>query len=268
MKRQQPSRARVQPSFRSWAAFAAILLIAQFFAVAPPLGAQNPPSSVPDSFAALQRRLDAAADNQLALVKAAPLLTTSSIPRSIAVTQSTNAVWHDPVEFFALRRAESPERPAGSPGIDARSILVQEGVPVELLGVARIESNFNPSAVSPKGAAGLWQFMPETARRYGLRVDVFQDDRFDVNKSTRAAARYLRDLYAEFGDWPLAFAAYNAGEDTVHRAIERTSNRDFKSINRAGLLPSETRAYVPAVLKAIDFIGGERSALKPPIGMN
>ena len=100
MKRQQPSRARLRTSFRSWAAFAAILLIAQFFAVAAPLGAQNPPSSVPDSFAVLQRRLDSAADNQLALVKAAPLLTTSSIPRSVAVTQSRNAVsWHDPAEF-------------------------------------------------------------------------------------------------------------------------------------------------------------------------
>jgi membrane-bound lytic murein transglycosylase D len=89
-----------------------------------------------------------------------------------------------------------------------------------------------------------------------------------VDKSTRAAGRYLRDLYSQFGNWPLAFAAYNAGEDTVQRAVDHASNRNFNSINRAGLLPAETRAYVLAVLKAIGSIRDEGNSLKAPIGMN
>jgi membrane-bound lytic murein transglycosylase D len=134
--------------------------------------------------------------------------------------------------------------------------------------VVLVESGGRAAALSSKGARGLWQFMPDTARRYGLVVTASLDDRLDPYKSTRAAARYLHDLYAQFGNWLLALAAYNAGEDTVRRAMDRTSNRNFNAINRAGLLPSETRAYVPAVLKAIGSIGGERNALKPPFGMN
>lgn len=269
MECQQLGRARVQTSFRDWAAFIAVFLIAQFFAIAAPLRAQNTPSSVPDPFGGLQRRLDTAADDQLALVKDTPLLTTSSVPRSVAVTQSTAAgLWHDSSGLFTLKRVELADRRVRSAGFDVRRILVEEGLPVELLGVAKVESNFNPFAVSPKGAAGLWQFMPTTARRYGLRVDAFHDERFDVQKATRAAGRYLRDLYTQFGNWPLALAAYNAGEDTVQRAIDHAENRNFNSIDRAGLLPAETRAYVPAVLKAIGSIGGERNAPKLPVGMN
>jgi soluble lytic murein transglycosylase-like protein len=269
MECQRLGCARVRTSFRDWAGFAAILLIGQFFAVAAPLRAQNTPPSAPDPFGGLQRRLDTAADDQVALAKDTPLLTSSSVPRSVAVTQSTDAApWHDSSGFLALRRADLGERRVKSLGIDARRILAEEGVPVELLGVARVESNFNPFAVSPKGAAGLWQFMPATARRYGLRVDTFQDDRFDVNKSTRAAGRYLRDLYAQFGNWPLALAAYNAGEDAVQRAIDRTSTPNFDAIARSGLLPAETRAYVPAVLKTIGSIVGERNAPKLPVGID
>lgn len=269
MECQRRGSARVRTSFRHWTAFAAILLIVQFFAVAAPLRAQNTPSIVPDSFGGLQRRLDTAADDQLALVKDTPLLTTSSVPRSVAVTQSTDAgLWHDSSGLFKHKRAELADRRVRSAGFDARRILVEEGLPVELLGVAKVESNLNPFAVSPKGAAGLWQFMPATARRYGLRVDSYQDDRFDVNKSTQAAGRYLRDLYTQFGNWPLALAAYNAGEDAVQRAIDHASNRNFNSIDRAGLLPAETRAYVPAVLKAIGSLGGERNAPKLPVGLN
>lgn len=120
--------------------------------------------------------------------------------------------------------------------------------------VVLVESGGQSTALSPKGARGLWQFMPDTARLYGLVVTASLDERLDPYKSTRAAGRYLRDLYTQFGDWALALAAYNAGEDTVQRAVERTSTREFSSI--AGRLPVETQHYVPAVLRAIDMLKG------------
>jgi membrane-bound lytic murein transglycosylase D len=123
-----------------------------------------------------------------------------------------------------------------------------EGVPVELLAVGWVESRFNPRALSPKGARGVWQFMPETARRYGLQVNDRRDDRTDFALSTRAAARHLSDLYRQFGDWPLALAAYNAGADRVEAAIARARTRDFWLIRP--WLPAETQDYVPGVLNS------------------
>lgn len=127
-------------------------------------------------------------------------------------------------------------------------ILVEEQVPIELLAVAFVESRFNPLALSPKGARGIWQLMPATAARYGLTVEPQNDHRTHPEHSTRAAARYLRDLYQQFGDWKLALAAYNWGEGKVQRVIHKTGLRDFDEIARRGLLPLETRNYVPAVL--------------------
>ncbi len=129
-------------------------------------------------------------------------------------------------------------------------ILVEEQVPIELLAVAFVESRFNPQALSPKGARGIWQLMPVTAARYGLTVEPLNDHRTHPEKSTRAAARYLRDLYQQFGDWKLALAAYNWGEGKVQRVINKTGLRDFDEIARRDLLPLETRNYVPAVLAA------------------
>ncbi len=129
-------------------------------------------------------------------------------------------------------------------------ILVEERIPIEALSIALIESGFNPRALSPKGARGIWQLMPDTARRYGLVVAPGNDHRMRPERSTRAAARYLRDLYQMFGDWKLALAAYNAGEGRVARAIERAGVRDFDELARRRLLPIETRNYVPAVLAA------------------
>ena len=129
-------------------------------------------------------------------------------------------------------------------------ILTEERVPVELLAVALVESGFNSQALSPKGARGIWQLMPATAARYGLTVEPLNDHRTHPEHSTRAAARYLRDLYQQFGDWKLALAAYNWGEGKVQRVIHKTGLRDFDEIARRGLLPLETRNYVPAVLAA------------------
>lgn len=131
-------------------------------------------------------------------------------------------------------------------------ILREEGVPIEVSAVVLVESGGLSNALSPKGARGVWQFMPDTARRYGLIVGQLRDDRVNVEKSTHAAARYLKDLYSEFGDWSLALAAYNAGELAVRVALSRGRMRDFRFISSAGLLPRETRDYVPTVGAAMD----------------
>lgn len=150
-------------------------------------------------------------------------------------------------------------------GFDAQRIFREEGLPLELLSIAKVESNFNPLALSPKGARGLWQFMPATARRYGLRVDVLRDDRLDGGKSTRAAARYLRDLHMQFKDWPLALAAYNAGEDAVQRAIQRTGDTNFWTLSSARQLPRETRLYVPSILRAIESQGNSSNVMRTAV---
>jgi len=108
-----------------------------------------------------------------------------------------------------------------------------------------IESAYTPTLTSRAGAHGIWQFMPETAREYGLRVDWWVDERADPERSTRAAVAYLRDLYHQFNDWPLTLAAYNAGPGRVHRALEQNNATTFWELCDAGALPKETRGYVP-----------------------
>ena len=135
-------------------------------------------------------------------------------------------------------------------------VFRQKGLPEELVFTAMIESGFNPMAVSRAGAKGLWQFMAPTARRYGLRVDQWLDERLDPEKSTVAAANYLKDLYAMFGSWELSQAAYNAGEMKILRAIEGTGTRDFWSLTRSRLLRDETKNFVPAI-HAMTIIGQE-----------
>ena len=127
-------------------------------------------------------------------------------------------------------------------------IFKEKGLPEELVFTAMIESGFNPVAVSRAGAKGLWQFMAPTARLYGLRVDRWMDERLDPEKSTVAAANYLRDLYTVFGSWDLAQAAYNAGEVRVQLAIQGSGTRDFWVLHRRSphLLP-ETKNFIPAI---------------------
>lgn len=129
-----------------------------------------------------------------------------------------------------------------------RRTLKDEGVPQDLIYLAQAESGFHPLALSRVGARGIWQFMASRARGYGLQRDWWIDDRQDPEKSTRAAARHLKDLYHQFGDWYLAMAAYNSGPGTVQSAVKRTGYADFWELYRRNVLPRETRNYVPIIL--------------------
>ncbi|MFL6442217.1 MAG: LysM peptidoglycan-binding domain-containing protein [Candidatus Sulfotelmatobacter sp.] len=127
-------------------------------------------------------------------------------------------------------------------------ILKEEGVPQDLIYLAQAESGFHALAVSRVGARGIWQFMGSRARGYGMHHNVYVDDRQDPEKSTRAAARHLKDLYNQFGDWYLAMAAYNSGPGTVQAAVKRTGYADFWELYNRNVLPKETKNYVPIIL--------------------
>ncbi|HUJ79537.1 MAG TPA: LysM peptidoglycan-binding domain-containing protein [Nitrospiria bacterium] len=131
-----------------------------------------------------------------------------------------------------------------------KEIFKQHGLPEDLVFVALIESGFNPYAYSRSRAAGPWQFITGTGRKYGLKINEWIDERRDPIKSTEAAARYLKDLYDQFGSWPLALASYNAGEGKVARAIAKTRSDDFWKIKETRHLRPETRNYVPKFMAA------------------
>lgn len=220
-------------------------------------GFQGSAASVDEAFSTFHQALSATAND---------LLASAQRPLGVERPQLNVSSGSDPW-FFSAPRAEGKTgqniqlqkaverlRPVLEP------ILREEGVPQQMAAVVLVESGGQSTALSPKGARGLWQFMPDTARRYGLVVTASLDERLDPYKSTRAAARYLRDLHIQFGNWPLALAAYNAGEDAVQRAVERTSTRDFSLIARTGMLPLETRSYVPAVLNAVRVIAADEEA--------
>jgi membrane-bound lytic murein transglycosylase D len=126
--------------------------------------------------------------------------------------------------------------------------LKEEGVPQDLIYLAQAESGFHPLALSRAGARGMWQFMAIRAKAYGLERSSWVDERQDPVKSTQAAARHLKDLYQQFGDWYLAMAAYNSGPGTVQQAVKRTGYADFWELYRRNVLPKETRNYVPIIL--------------------
>jgi len=197
---------------------------------------------VQDPFEQWNASLRNAADNLLAATTQRPDEAPSVIPFDNAAPSAEPQLAVSPAP-----RQRSWQRAAQLRAL-IEPILHQQGVPAELFAVVLVESGGQPAALSPKGARGLWQFMPDTARRYGLVVDRRNDERLDVLKSTRAAARYLRDLQDRFADWSLALAAYNAGEDAVQRALERTGANNFAGLGPS--LPPETQHYVPAVIAA------------------
>jgi soluble lytic murein transglycosylase-like protein len=197
---------------------------------------------VDQPFSTIQSSLAAAADSALNAVPVEKPLSAPSVaaPGALEVTDAemehTSQIKN--ARLDALRAVIQP-------------ILAREGVPTNLAAVIQVESAGNPLALSPKGARGLWQLMPDTARRYGLRVDFETDERIDIRKSTGAAAHYLRDLYVQFGSWPLALAAYNTGEQHLQRAINRAGSGEFATLSMLRYIPDETRNYVPAVLAAM-----------------
>ncbi len=215
---------------------------------------------VPDEFSALHEALDRTADDILA----------NTVQRMVDAADEDhgNVRPHSPESL--VRDFDQKYRPNQSPNVAAAfgrldqlrpllvPILEDEGIPQQIVSVAMVESGGRTTALSPKGALGLWQLMPDTARRYGLVVIASRDDRLNVEKSTRAAAQYLRDLYQQFGSWSLALAAYNAGEQRVQRAVERGGSSDFLQLSSLRLLPPETRHYVPAVFSAMQLLGNHQ----------
>jgi membrane-bound lytic murein transglycosylase D len=133
---------------------------------------------------------------------------------------------------------------------DIKKALQEGNMPQDLAYLAMIESGFNVRAYSRRHASGMWQFIRSTGRRYGLRIDWWVDERRDIEKSTQAAIRYLKELYEEFGSWYLAAAAYNAGEGRIRKAIRRNGSNEFWEINKRKHLKWETINYVPKLIAA------------------
>lgn len=135
-----------------------------------------------------------------------------------------------------------------------REIVVEYGIPEELAYLPIIESGFNYQAYSPKGAAGMWQFMPGTAKWIGMKRNEWMDERLDPVISCRYAAKYLRMLYDTFGDWYLALASYNYGGHNVKRAIKNAGTSEFYDIAAKRIIPVETQKYVPRFVASVYII--------------
>ena len=159
-------------------------------------------------------------------------------PPAPPTPETQRSVWDKQLE----KRPLPPGAQAYVPRL--KPIFVSQGSPGPLVWLAEVESSFNPQARSPVGAAGLFQFMPVTARSLGLSLSP-QDERLDPDKSGRAAGKYLRYLYNRFGDWRLALAAYNAGETRVNNLLVQYKTRNFYTISPN--LPAETQLYVPKI---------------------
>ena len=152
------------------------------------------------------------------------------------------------------------ERRSSSPFMIIDSVLKRYGLPAQLKYLAVVESELQTRAVSKVGAAGPWQLMPATARILGLKINSRHDERKDYYKSTRAAARYLKDLHEEFGDWLLVFAAYNSGEGAVNAAIKQSGSKNFWMLRP--YLPEETREYVDKYIATCFYFEGVYSPAK------
>ena len=182
-------------------------------------------------------------------------------PRMMALQKEIpltyNATTHQFVEYFAFRKPSFTKTMLERKDLYFplyEKYLKKYGLPDELKYLSLIESGLNPKVLSRAGAGGLWQFMPKTARiDFGLRIDEYVDERFDPEKATEAACKYMRQLHNIFGDWHLVLAAYNTGPGNVRRAIRRCNGgQTFWAIY--GCLPRETRGYVPQYIGMLYMI--------------
>ncbi len=199
-------------------------------------------------------------------------LTDIQMPRPIDLTAPASDVWQRIRNGFAVPNLDSPlvaekqglyvARPQQLKIMFERASLYlyyiteqceRRGLPTELALLPFIESAFNPHAMSPARASGLWQFIPSTGRSYGLKQDSVRDERRDILASTGAALDYLTTLYEMYGDWYLALASYNWGEGSVARAIDRNRSQGLPTDYLSLSMPDETRNYVPK-LQAIKNI--------------
>jgi len=192
-------------------------------------------------------------------LQALPLTEPSDVPTDVAPDANFDTEHPEVADFLDQYRTsqrdfmENSLERASKHLLQVQTILAEEGVPPELAYLPIIESGFRLNAVSHAGAAGPWQFMRHTGKRYGLRIDRYVDERRDLVKATRAAARYLRDLHDMFGDWHLSLAAYNSGEGKINQVLELSSAEDFWAITDGGYLPRETSEFVPRFIAAMEI---------------
>ena len=155
-----------------------------------------------------------------------------------------------------------------------KSVFEEYGLPEDLAFLAMIESGFNNKATSPAAACGMWQFIKGTGLRYGLNIDSYVDERRDPEKATRAAAKYLLDLYKQFGSWYLAAASYNCGEGRVQRELNQSNHKNFWELSANMCLPTETKNYVPQMIAATiiaknpEKFGFKNVPYQPPVKMD
>lgn len=196
----------------------------------------------------------AAPDAQTAQVSAQAPSVEKSLPKFPPPPIDLNPVVEKRINFFsqAIRERFSLYLERSGRYLSLmKEILRERDMPEDLVYLALIESGFSPYAFSRARASGPWQFIMPTARRYGLEINWWVDERRDPVKSTIAAASYLKDLYEMFESWPLAMASYNAGEGRVMRAVRRTRTDDFWKIRNTRYLRVETRNYVPNYMAAV-----------------
>lgn len=223
-------------------------------------------SSAPWHMAAAQAAPASATIPKVAVKRRPPVIPPVVLTRrpvTAPIQQKRLAAIHQPAAW-KTRLAGRP-MPARAPALLAavKTAFQREGMPAAWVWIAEVESSFNPRARSPTGALGLFQLMPATANRFGLRTG-FADERQDPAKSATAAARYLKTLYRQMGSWPLALAAYNAGEGRVRRLLKEQKAHTFDAI--ADALPLETQMYVPKVLAIVALREGvEPTRLPAPV---
>ncbi len=200
------------------------------------MAAENAPSPTAEQFEKARREVTSA---RVRTSFDIPVVVNDQVLRAVAFYQ-----FRTPQAFAGALKRSGRYLPL------MRGILREEGLPEDLVYMAMIESAFKANAHSRARAHGFWQFIDGTAKRYGLRWNRYYDERSDPEKSTRAAARYLKDLYEMFGDWYLAMAAYSAGEGRVLKGLQRLGAQDYWQLSSGTFLRQETRDYVPFVLAA------------------